>query len=119
MVGSAAFVSFSSAFSLVAPPDCPLLGLARLARAFVSPVLSPPDLAAFCIDSGPDLLEAKFLVRAILGGSVVRSDGRGLDVERLLRTPVIVSNRSGLMASGREELRGRGELSAVVGRRSL
>lgn len=122
MVGSGDFVSFSSGFSLVAVPDCALLGFARLARAFVSPVPSPPDLAercasALCIDSDADLLEVKFLLRAILEESVVRSEVRGLDVERLLRDSVTVSNGSGL-ASGREKLRGRDELSAA-GRRSL
>jgi hypothetical protein len=121
MVGSGGFVSFSSGFSPVAVPNCPLLGFARLTGAFASPVLSPPDLArrcasALCIDSDTDLLEVKFLVRAIFDGLVVCSDARSLDEERLLRASVTVSNGSGLLASGREELRGRDELSAAGGR---
>jgi hypothetical protein len=122
-VGSGGFVSLSSAVSPVAAVDCPLLGVVLLARVFVSPAPSPPDLAkrcasALCKESDTDLLAVKFLVRAIFGFSFVRSWVRGLDVDLLLRDSVTVSSGSGLLASGREELRGRGELSAA-GRCSL
>jgi hypothetical protein len=123
MVGSGAFVSLSSALSPVAAAECPLLGFFLVARACVSPVLSPVVLAkrcasALCNESDTDLLEVIFLVRAISEGSDVRSGVRYLDVERLLRDSAAVSKGSGLLASGREELRGRGEVSAA-GRRSL
>jgi hypothetical protein len=123
MVGSGGFVSFSSTFSPVATVDCPLLDIVLLVRAVVSPAPSPPDLAercasALCNESDTDLLEWKFLVRAIFEGSVVRWGVRGLEEERLLRDSVTVREGSGLLASGREELRGRDKLSAA-GRRSL
>ena len=118
MVGSGDFVSLSSSLSPLAVVDCLLVGNVLDVPVLVSPVPSPPVLAkrcasALCRESETALVAVEFLVRAISASSVAFSAVRGLDADRLLRDSVIVSSGSGLLASGREELRGRGEVSAA------
>ena len=118
MVGSGAFVSLSSSLSPVAVVACVLAGNVLVVGAFLSPLPSPAVLAercasALCGESDTTLLAVTFLVRAISALWIVCSAIRGLDVDRLLRDSVTGSRGSGLLALGREELRGRAELSAA------